>query len=132
MTMSALGLGPIEEVAWGKYVIKGVEHSTGGTEKKGFGKDIRIIGEKVSEWHERHEHQLRPEMITGIYEQGIQILVIGTGHDGAMKVNDETIESIRKHGIQEIIIEKTPGACRKYNEYFVKGYQVAMLSHGTC
>jgi hypothetical protein len=123
--------GPIEEVVRGKYIIQGKEHSQEG-EKKGAGKDIRIIGTEVSEWKERTGHILRPEMITGVFGIGIEALVIGTGFDGAIEVKKETIEEIRDYGIRDIIIEKTPDACKKYNELYVKGVKVAMLAHGTC
>ncbi len=124
--------GPIEEVSFGKFVVLGVEHSTEGSQKKGSGKDIRMIGEEVSEWLERRGHVLNPQMITGVYEKDVCILIIGTGHDGALEVSGETIDEIRAHGINEVIVEKTPNACKRYNEYYVKGYKIAMLAHGTC
>jgi hypothetical protein len=130
--MSTTEKGPIEEVSWGKFIIRGVEHSIEGTQTKGSGKDIRIIGDRVSEWRERRGHLLQPEMITGIFGQGIDKLIIGTGHDGAIEVTEDTILYIHNNGIAEVIIEKTPIACKKYNEYYVKGHRIALLAHGTC
>lgn len=123
--------GPIEEVAWGKFIINGKEHSHE-KEKKGAGKDIRIIGDEVTEWKERTGHILRPEMITGVFGFGIEALVIGIGFEGSIEVKKETVEEIHDFGIRELFIEKTPEACKKYNELYEKGVKVAMLAHGTC
>src|SRR5512136_181205 len=115
--------GPIEEATWGKYIIQGKEHSHD-KEKKGAGKDIRIIGTEVTEWKERSGHMLRPEMITGVFGMGIDVLIIGTGFDGAIEVKKETVEEIHDLGIRDLVIEKTPEACKKYNELYVKGIKV--------
>jgi len=103
--------GPIREVSWGKYVIEGKEHSESGV-LKGAGKDIRIIGTEVTPWKERTGHILRPEMITGVYDKGIDTLIIGTGFDGAIEVRKEVDEAIHDYGIRELIIVKTPEACK--------------------
>lgn len=123
--------GPIDEVTWGKFVIQGKEHSFD-KEKVGAGKDIRLIGTEVTEWKERSGHILRPEMITGVFGLGIDTLILGIGFDGEVEVRKDTLEEIRDYGIREIIVEKTPEACRKYNNLFTKGIKVAMLAHGTC
>ena len=62
--------GPIEHFSWAKFVIQGKEHS----ETAGCGKDIRLIGRIVTEWVERKGHQLDPNMITGVYGLGIEVL----------------------------------------------------------
>ena len=54
--------GPIEHFSWGKFIIKGEEHSKTGMGKIGAGKDIRLIGLKISKWKERDGHILDKSM----------------------------------------------------------------------
>jgi hypothetical protein len=122
-------LGPITHFSWGCYIIQGQTHSDDG---QGVGKDIRIVGDTVSEWAERHGHELKIKMITGIYDQKIEILVIGVGVENALKVPKETLQDIHAHGIAEVEIHPTPAACARFNELFRQGKKAALLSHGTC
>jgi hypothetical protein len=96
------------------------------------GKDIRLIGEDVSAWHEREGHKLKKSMITGVYDQGIEVLVIGLGVQGAIKCPNNVKKAIHQHNITELILQPTPEACATYNELFHQGKRVALLAHGTC
>ncbi len=120
--------GPIEHFSWGTFVINGEEHARAA----GVGKDIRLIGEDVSAWHEREGHKLKKSMITGVYDQGIEVLVIGLGVQGAIKCPDKVKKAIHQHHITELILQPTPEACATYNELFHQGKRVALLAHGTC
>jgi hypothetical protein len=124
--------GPIEHFSWGKFIVCGKEHSKIANEKTGFGKDIRLIGKEVSKWKEREGHSLNSKMITGIFNKGIEILIIGIGVNGLIECPENVREYIKSNGIKNIIIEKTPEACRIYNEFFNNGEKVALLAHGTC
>jgi hypothetical protein len=124
--------GPIERFSWGMFVIGGKEHGKISGEKRGKGKDIRLIGTRVSKWKEREGHLLTPAMITGVFDEGVEVLVIGTGVEGLVECPEEVLKSIRKRGIQHIVLEKTPDACRCYNDLFHEGKGVALLAHGTC
>ncbi len=121
--------GPVEEFSRGRFVIGGQAHSDQG---EGVGKDIRLVGSVVSEWKERKGHTLSPAMITGVFDCDVQVLVIGTGIDGMVKVPDETRQYIHDHGISRLILLRTPAACRKYNELYREGRSAALLAHGTC
>ena len=124
--------GPIEEFSWGKFIISGREHSKSWDTKVGVGKDIRLIGTKVSKWKERKGHDLTNEMVTGIFEENIDTLIIGIGAAGAVNCPASVQEYIKSKGIREILLLKTPEACKKYNELFQDGKHVALLAHGTC
>jgi len=121
--------GPIERFSWGRFTITGVNHSEGG---EGVGKDICLIDGQVSSWTARKGHRLKPKMVTCILDQDIDILVIGNGVNGAIKVLKKTQKLILEKGIQELIIQKTPDACRVYNQLAGEGRRVALLAHGTC
>lgn len=124
--------GPIERFSWDRFVICGKEHAHSGDERIGKGKDIRLIGTEVTRWKEREGHRLKKSMITGVYDQNIEVLVLGIGVQSAIEAPDKVKEDIAEHGITELIIAPTPEACRAYNRLYHEGKKVAMLAHGTC
>jgi hypothetical protein len=124
--------GPITHFSWGKFVIGDEEHSESGSGQIGAGKDIRLIGKEATEWKERKGHRLKKSMITGVYDRGIEILIIGTGVFGTVECPKKVKKALRAHGISELILQKTPDACAAYNELFHQGKRVALLAHGTC
>ena len=118
----------IEKYIFGEFTIKGTQHSA----ISGVGKDIRLIGDEISKWCERKDHVLNFDMVTGIFDKGIDTLIIGNGHDGVLSVSAEIVEEIKKKGIPNVIVEKTGEAVKDYNTMFKDGKKVAMLAHGTC
>ncbi len=123
---------PVQWIEWGTFDVCGKLHAKTDRGKVGVGKDIRVIGLEVTEWKERKGHTLTPSMITGVYDKGVQLLVIGIGVEGAIDCPDEVVNSIRKHGIAEVILQRTPEACRTYSTALRQGRPVALLAHGTC
>ncbi len=124
--------GPIQEFTWGRYVIDGQEHAKTDQGRQGKGKDIRLIGNKVTRWKERKGHRLTPDMITGVYDQDIEVLVIGIGVHGCVECPGDVLDSIRRHGIDDVRLEPTPQACQTYNTLLRQGKHAALLAHGTC
>jgi hypothetical protein len=124
--------GPIEHFSWGRFVICGQEHSRSEDGERGCGKDIRLIGHEVSEWRERKGHELKPSMITGVYDQHIEVLIVGVGVDGMLHCPSEVRKAISEHGVNELVLARTPEACQLYNRLFHEGKRVALLAHGTC
>jgi hypothetical protein len=124
--------GPVQHFSWGRFIVSGKEHSKTEKGKTGKGKDIRLIGSKVSRWKERKGHELDVDMVTGVFDQDIEVLIIGSGVHGMVSCPEHVINSIRKKGIRKVIVEKTPEACRLYNKLFHEGIKVALLAHGTC
>ena len=129
--MSHFRKGPIQYFSWGKFIINNQEHSE--NEKIiGCGKDIRMVGSKVTAWEEREGHLLKKSMITGIYNQGVDILVVGVGVERALKCPRKVIKAIHNRGIKRVIVKSTPKACKVYNKLYCRGKKVALLAHGTC
>jgi hypothetical protein len=124
--------GPVEHFSWAKFVVCGNEHSASEQGRAGAGKDIRLIGQDVTEWRERKGHLLTPSMITGVYDRGIETLIIGIGVNGAVECPKEVKKEIKARGIGKLILARTPDACALYNEMFHQGKAVALLAHGTC
>jgi hypothetical protein len=121
--------GLIQSFDWGKFVINGVIHSMDG---EGVGKDVCIIHGKVYPWKARKGHQLQPEMVVCVFNQGVEVLVIGNGVNGALKVKKKTQKAIKAAGIETLVVERTPEACKIFNRLYSEGKNVALLAHGTC
>jgi hypothetical protein len=124
--------GPIEHASWGKFIICGQEHSEGGMGGVGAGKDIRVIGTDVTPWDERKGHRLKKKMITAVYEKDLDVLVIGTGINGAIECPEKVRKAVRENGIDELVVQPTIEACKAYNRLHHEGRRVALLAHGTC
>lgn len=124
-------LGPIERFSWGKFHIR-VQGQDSEQVPTVLGKDIRLVGAEPSVWRERQGHRLRPKMITGVLDREIEVLVIGSGVYGSLKCPKKVRASLVERGIGEVIVERTPRACRTYNTLYRQGRRVALLAHGTC
>ena len=123
--------GPIVCFSWGTFRIRGEDREP----EEAFtalGKDIRMVGAEPSIWRERRGHRLRARMITGVLDRGIEVLVIGTGVYGSLKCSKKVRLSIAERGIDEIVVQRTPRACRTFNTLYHQGRRVALLAHGTC
>lgn len=121
--------GPIEKFEWGIFQIRGEIHSDDG---KGVGKDIFMVGECVKPWKARKGHRLKPSMVSCVLNADVEVLVIGNGVNGALKVLKKTRQKILSSGIERLIVEETPKACETYNRLLREGKRVALLAHGTC
>lgn len=123
--------GPIQRASWATFFIDGQEHSDG-DRRMGAGKDLRLVGHAVTAWDERQGHRLSPAMITGVYDQQLDTLILGLGFDRKVECPPELVEEIRRHGIPNVVLAATAEACRLYNEAVRAGKRVGMLVHGTC
>jgi len=119
--------GPITHFEWGSYTIEGQVHGAG----EGVGKDILLSAQGVSAWHEREGHSLKPRMIRRALEMQPEVLIIGNGVNGALKVGKKAHKAAEEAGVRLVVL-KTPDACREYNRLFREGKKVVLLAHGTC
>ena len=120
--------GPIEHFSWAKFIIEGKEHSR----DMGEGKDIMVFGTEVSPWKDMGGHRLTPGSVEVLCGRDVEVLVIGNGVYGMVKVSDEVRKAIRDIGIRELIVEKTARACDTYNRLYNEERKAALLAHGTC
>ena len=111
----------IDAYSFGKIKING----------KSYSSDVIIYKDRVdSNWWRRDGHSLCSDDISEVFEANPDVLVVGTGYFGIMKVPEETIKHIESGGI-ELIHRKTGDAVKIYNEMVDKKNVVACL-HLTC
>ena len=90
------------------------------------------MADRVQPWSARKGHRLKPSMVDCVLGKHVDILVIGNGVNGAIKITKKTRKAIKAAGIAELVVEKTPQACATYNRLAREGRRVALLAHGTC
>jgi len=92
-----------------------------------FTKDLIIFPEKInSNWRRKTGHLLSEDDILEILDYKPEILIIGTGASGLMKVD----EKVKSFGI-ELIIKNTTEAVEEYNRIY-KNKKVVCALHLTC
>lgn len=111
----------IESYNFGRIVINGKRYTS----------DIIIFPDRVKDgWWRKEGHRLRIEDIQDILKEKPDILVVGTGYAGLMKILPETREHLKSEGIQ-LIAENTRKACKTYNRLSKSDRIIAAL-HLTC
>ena len=111
----------IDSYRFGRVVINGKEYSS----------DVIIFPDRVrSEWWKKRGHQLCLEDIAEVMTENPEVLVVGTGELGMMRVLPETKQSTEAQGIK-LIAQTTDKACNTYNQLCHSQKVVAAL-HLTC
>ena len=111
----------IENYRFGHIEINGKEYTS----------DVKIFSDHVqAKWWRTSGHLLTINDVENILQNPPEVLIIGTGSAGVMKVPEEVQQKIRKQGI-ELIVERTGDACNTYNE-LENSKQVVAALHLTC
>lgn len=96
-----------------------------------FTKDLIIYLDHInSNWRRKTGHLLTEDDIIEIIEYKPEILIIGIGASGLMKVDDKLKEKLKALGIV-FIIKKTAEAVMEYSRVYKEKKVVAVL-HLTC
>lgn len=111
----------IEEYQFGRMVIDG----------KTYTSDLILFPDKIlSSWWRKSGHKLCLQDLEEVIRKKPDILIIGTGAMGIMKVNDEVRQYAQREGIT-VIIEKTGKAVQTYNHHPC-GKKIIAVFHLTC
>ena len=111
----------IDSYRFGSIVIKGREYNS----------DVIIYQNRVdSNWWRKDGHSIDLDDLTEIINYDPDILIIGTGNSGLLKIPKETKQLLEAKGI-ELISENTNDACESYNDLYTKRNVIAAL-HLTC
>ncbi|HMA62812.1 MAG TPA: MTH938/NDUFAF3 family protein [bacterium] len=111
----------IDSYRFGKMVVNG----------KSYTNDLKIFPDQVkSNWWRESGHNLSRSDIRDIIDYKPEVLIIGTGKMGVMKVSDDVKNYIMENGIKDLYIEKSSKAVELYNNE-TKENKVAAF-HLTC
>ncbi|MEM2642707.1 MAG: Mth938-like domain-containing protein [Candidatus Bathyarchaeia archaeon] len=101
---------------------------------KRYTSDLIVFPERVlSGWWRREGHQLCVEDLKEILSQKPppEILVVGTGYSGLVKVLPEVEKVLKERGIR-LIAQPTVEAYKTFNELLKAGKRVVGAFHLTC
>jgi len=84
-----------------------------------------------SAWWRKSGHELAPEDIGEVLDASPEVLVVGTGASGLVKVLPATEALLREKGIT-LMAERTGRACAAYNRMLSEGTKVIAALHLTC
>ena len=111
----------IDTYSFGRMVING----------KTYTSDVILYPDKVDDsWWRKSGHLLQKEDLRDVIQYNPEILIVGTGAYGLMKILDEVKQFLEAEGI-ELISEETKEACKIYNELKERKKVVAAF-HITC
>ena len=112
----------IENYSFGQILIDG----------KKYNSDLIIFKDHIYDsWWRKEGHNLCIDDIKEIINKKPDVLIIGTGYFGLMKVPKELIENVKSSGTKQVIVKKTGDACNEYNKICKKKNIVAAF-HLTC
>ena len=107
----------IDSYSFGSITIDGIK----------FTKDLIIYHDHITlNWRRKTGHLLVETDIAEILDNKPEVLIIGTGASGLMKVDDK----VKNLGV-ELIIRKTAEAVAEYNRIY-KDKKVVCALHLTC
>jgi hypothetical protein len=93
--------------------------------------DVIIYRDRVdATWWRKEGHNLSVSDLAGVIAASPEVVIIGTGAYGIMRVPQETADHLRSKGI-EVYVEKTKEAVELFNRVSTGRKSVAAL-HLTC
>lgn len=111
----------IDSYTFGRIVIDGTQYSN----------DLIVFLDKVVDnWWRKEGHQLYVEDLESVLKAKPEVLVVGTGYSGLMKIPPETKQYVESNGIK-LIIQKTTEACKTFNR-LIKFRKAVAILHLTC
>jgi hypothetical protein len=116
----------IRSLSWGRMEIEGLPP----------GKDFKLWpgGGREWNWQEtgtNHMPGIQPSDLEELIQHGCEQIVLSRGMLQRLQTAPETMELLRKEGI-ELVIEETRQAADIYNELAERGVAVGGLFHSTC
>ena len=112
----------IDEYAFGRITIDGTTYTS----------DVIIYPDHVDDsWWRLTGHKLQPEDLADVFAAQPEVLVVGQGRPGLMRVVEATRRAASERGI-ELVVCRTLEACDHYNELAAEGKKVLAALHLTC
>jgi len=116
-----MGRYMIDDYRFGKIIING----------QLYNKDLIIFSDRIlPNWWREHGHSLTMADLNEVIAVKPQVLIIGTGMYGRIKIQDKILQNLESLNI-EIIAVRTGKACQIYNQKQAESNVIAAL-HLTC
>ena len=114
-------MNKIDSYHFGQVIVSGKRYSS----------DLIIFPDRVQDaWHRSSSHQLSLKDIAEVMVENPEVVIVGTGAAGLVKVLPEVRQAAEARGIK-LIAEPTGEACNTYNSLSHSQKTVAAL-HLTC
>ena len=99
----------------------------------GYTKDVILVrGEVVSPWwRSAGGHVFTPGDLAVVIEAAPEVVCLGTGALGRVRVEPATLEAFAQRGT-EVVQRRTAGAVEAFNRLAAEGRDVAAALHLTC
>lgn len=110
----------IEGYRFGETVIDGKKYTS----------DVMIFPDRVTSWWRKQGHAVEIEDLNAAVDTAPEIVIIGTGAYGAVRVLPEVEKFLSSRGVK-LIAAPTAEACDRYNRLCAKHRLVAAV-HLTC
>jgi len=115
-----------------KVKIKSYEFGRIEIDGQAYTSDVIIDDDHVnSSWLRKEGHYFQVEDIEEILNAKPDVIILGTGKYGTMKVSNDVIKELESQGI-EFVYANTDDACRRHNEISGSGKKVVTALHLTC
>ncbi|MHA1239041.1 MAG: Mth938-like domain-containing protein [Candidatus Odinarchaeia archaeon] len=112
----------ITSYSFGEIVVDG----------KLYTEDLIILPSKVEGgWWRKEGHTLHIQDLEKVFAEKPEILVVGTGYNGMMRVPQETVKKLEEENIK-VIVQTTREAWKTYNKLAEEKKKVAAALHLTC
>ncbi len=112
----------IEHYSFGRIVVDG----------KAYTSDLIIFPNRVkSYWWRKEGHKIHVEDLIDALEAKPDVLIIGTGYLGLVRVPEDVKRHLAERGI-ELMIKPTKEACNAFNELLRSGKKAIAALHLTC
>ena len=112
----------ITDYRFGHIEVDGVKYSA----------DLILLPDRIVEgWRRQKGHSLAPDDLKEVVSAQPNILVVGTGNSGQMKVSEDTLQYLANNGV-ELRVAKTAEAVKLFNQLCEKFSSVAGAFHLTC
>lgn len=99
-------------------------------EGKEWTEDVMILPSGAYPWQRREGHRLHPEDLESALAHSPQVIIVGTGYSGMLRVTPEAEQLAREKGV-ELLTLKTGEAVEAFSE-LVHTKRVCALLHLTC
>lgn len=99
---------------------------------KSYHSDVIIFPNRVKDdWWRKEGHRLCIEDLEDVLEAKPDVLVVGTGYSGLMKVPMEVKQYLEERGI-EVVVQRTRKACETFNQLAQSEKKAVAAFHLTC